>query len=150
MAKKNPNELVSNRKAFHDYEILEKFEAGIVLKGTEIKSLRNHSASLQEAYITTDNNELWLINSSISVYSHGNVYNHEEKRKRKLLMHKNEIKKLEKMIKEKGLTIIPLSFFLKNGKVKVSIAAARGRKKYDKRAKLKEKEHKLDIRKKLT
>ena len=87
-------ELVTNRRAFHDYEILETFEAGIALMGTEIKSLRNHGGSLQDAYVDVKAHELWLINSSIAPYSHGGIYNHEDRRPRKLLMHKSEIEKI--------------------------------------------------------
>lgn len=141
----NP-ELVSNRKAGHDYEILETFEAGIILLGTEIKSLRNHGGTLQDAFVDVRGSELWLINSSIAPYSFGNIYNHEEKRERKLLMHKREIEKLRRAKTEKGLALIPLSMFLnKKGIVKVRIALAKGKKAYDKRAALKEREHKRTI-----
>ncbi len=141
------NDLVKNRKAFHDYEILETYEAGIALLGTEIKSLREHGGSLQEAYITTKKDELWLINSTIAPYKHGNVHNHEEKRERKLLMHAQEINKLKRLTQEKGFALIPIALYLKNGKVKVKVALAKGRKSYDKRQKLKEKEHKKIIEK---
>lgn len=135
-------ELVSNRKAFHHYEILDTFEAGIVLQGTEIKSLRSQTGSLQEAYVKIKEGELWLIGSSIPPYRFGNIYNHEEKRERKLLMHKREITNLKEAIQEKGLTVIPLSMYLKKGIVKVKIATARGKKTHDKRAATKEKEEK--------
>jgi len=146
MKKKDDNELVSNRRARHNYEILGTFEAGIALTGTEIKSLRNHSGSLQDAYVVIMGGELWLINSSIAPYSHGNVYNHEERRKRKLLMHRREIEKLQSLTQEKGLALIPLSLYLKKGRVKVKLAAGKGKKKHDKRESLKEKEHKKEIR----
>lgn len=134
-------ELVSNRKAGHDYEILDTFEAGIVLLGTEIKSLRNHGGTLQDAFIDIRGVELWLVNSSIAPYSFGNIYNHIEKRERKLLMHKREIEKLRKFRSEKGLTIIPLSIYLnKKGIAKVKIATAKGKRSYDKRAALKKRE----------
>lgn len=140
----NPsNELVSNRKAFHDYEILDTYEAGIMLLGTEIKSLRNHGGSLQDAFVDVRGSALWLLNSSIAPYRFGNVHNHEERRARKLLMHKNEIEKLRKQVAEKGLTLIPLAIFLnKKGIAKVRIAVAKGKKAYDKRAALKERETK--------
>ncbi len=141
------NELVSNRKAFHDYEILETYEAGMVLLGSEIKSLRNHGGSLQDSYVEIKNNEIWLLNCHISQYSHTSSYVHEERRRRKLLMHRSEILKLDKKIKEKGLALIPLSIFLKNRKAKIKIAVAKGKKTYDKRSKLKEKEHKKQIQK---
>lgn len=142
MDKKSSAELVSNRKAFHDYEILETFEAGIVLLGTEIKSLRNHGGTLLDAYIIISDGEAYIKNSSISPYRFGNIHNHEEKRARKLLLHKREIARLKNLSEEKGLTLIPLSFFLKNGYVKVKVAVARGKKLYDKRAAIKEKEQK--------
>ena len=141
----NP-ELVSNRKAGHDYEILETFEAGIVLQGTEIKSLRNHGGSLQDAYVDIRGTELWLINSSIAPYSFGNIHNHEEKRPRKLLMHKREVEKLRRFKMEKGLQIIPLVIFLnKRGIAKVKIATAKGKKAYDKRSSIKEREDKRSM-----
>ena len=143
--KSNPGELVSNRKAFHNYEIMETFEGGIVLNGTEIKSLRNHGGTLLDSYIVIKKSELWLINSNIAPYKFGNINNHEEKRDRKILMHKNEIARLKKNVQEKALSLIPLSFYLKKGFVKVKVALAKGKKSYDKRASLKEKEHKKTI-----
>lgn len=141
MNKENKNsELVSNRRARYDYEILETFEAGLVLKGTEIKSLRDHGGSLQEAYVKIIKNELWLIGSTISPYRFGNVYNHEERRDRKLLMHRYEIEKLNKAIQLKGLTLIPLSMYLNKGKVKIRIGTARGKKNIDKRETIKERD----------
>lgn len=139
---KSPNpELVSNRRAGYDYEILETFEAGIILVGTEIKSLRNHGGSLQDSYVDVRGQTLLLINSSIAPYSFGNIHNHEDRRPRKLLMHKREIERLRKVVQEKGLTVIPLSIFLnKKGIAKVRIAVAKGKKSYDKRASLREKE----------
>lgn len=138
-------DLVSNRKAFHDYEILDTLEAGIVLTGTEIKSLRNHDASLQEAYVKIIKSEVWLIGSYIAPYKFGNVYNHEERRDRKLLLHKREIGRLKTETQEKGITLVPLAMYLKNGRVKIKIASAKGKKKGDKRAALKEKEEKREI-----
>lgn len=146
MSKTPSSELVSNRRAFHDYEVLDTFEAGIVLLGTEIKSLRNHGGSLQDAYVDARQAELWLMNASIAPYSFGNIHNHEEKRPRKLLMHKREIERLRKSTQEKGLAVIPLSIFLnKKGIAKVKIAIAKGKREYDKRASLKEKEAKRAI-----
>ncbi len=147
MGKKNEGELVSNRRAFHDYEILESFEAGIILLGTEIKSLRDHGGSLQDAYILVSNGDVILKGSSIAPYRFGGVFNHEDKRDRKLLLHKREISKLKNISQEKGLTLIPLSFYLKRGYVKVKIASARGKKMYDKREALKSREHKRAIEK---
>lgn len=142
MAKATPSsELVSNRKAGHDYEILETFEAGIILLGTEIKSLRNHGGSLQDAYVDVRGPDLILLNSSIAPYTFGNLFNHEEKRPRKLLMHRREIEKLRQTVVQKGLSLIPLSIYLnKKGIAKVKIALAKGKKSYDKRAAIKERE----------
>lgn len=138
-------DLASNRRAWHDYEILETFETGIVLKGTEVKSLRTHSGSLQEAYVKLFHNEVWLVGSNIAHYRFGNIHNHEEKRDRKLLLHKREIFKLKTLVQEKGMTIVPLSLFLKKGLVKVKIGIAKGRKKSDKRAVIKERHQKREI-----
>lgn len=142
MAKKGDNELVSNRRARHDYEILETYEAGIALQGTEVKSLRDGGGSLQEAYITVKGGELWLVNASIAPYKFGNIMNHEERRDRKLLMHRREIVRLRVAVQEKGLTLIPLAMYLKGGRVKLSIAEARGKKKIDKRGAIKERDEK--------
>lgn len=138
-------ELVTNRKAYHHYEILDTFEAGIVLLGTEIKSLRTQGASLQEAYVKIIDRELWMVGSSIPPYRFGNIHNHEEKRERKLLMHRKEISRLKESIHEKGLTVVPLSMYLKNGIVKLKIATAKGKKAHDKRAAIKEKEDKRRV-----
>lgn len=140
-------ELVNNRRAFHQYEILETFEAGIALQGTEIKSLRDHGGSLQDAYVKVMDHELWLVGSSISPYRFGNVHNHEDRRDRKLLMHKREILRFKTATQEKGLTVIPLSLYLKNGRVKVKIAIAKGKKDFDKRASIKEKDAKRRVEK---
>lgn len=139
---KGSSELVSNKKASFNYEILETFEAGIVLLGTEIKSLRDHGGNLLDAYVKIVKGELWLVGSSIAPYRFGNVYNHEERRERKLLMHKREINRLKEATQEKGLTLIPLSFFLKNGRVKVKIATAKGKRTADKRDSIKERDDK--------
>ncbi len=139
------NDLVSNRRATHDYEILETFEAGIVLQGTEIKSIRAHGATLQESYVKVFNGEIWLIGCNIAPYRFGNIYNHEEKRDRKLLMHKREINRLKVASQEKGLTIIPLALYLKQGRVKVRIAIAKGKKNIDKRGDIKERDEKRRI-----
>ncbi|HSX14177.1 MAG TPA: SsrA-binding protein SmpB [Chlamydiales bacterium] len=139
------NELVSNRKAGHDYEILETFEAGIILLGTEIKSLRNHGGSLQDSFVDVRGNDFLLMNSSIAPYTFGNVFNHEEKRPRKLLLHKREIEKLRNTVMQKGLSLIPLSIYLNKGIAKVKIALAKGKKSYDKRSALKEREHRRSM-----
>ena len=134
------SELVSNRKATHNYEILETFEAGIALQGTEIKSLRDNGGSLQDAYVKIIKNEVWLVGCSIAPYRFGNIYNHVDRRERKLLMHKREIAQLKTAIQEKGLTIIPLSFYLKNGIVKTKLAIAKGKKTADKRSAIKDRD----------
>jgi SsrA-binding protein len=149
MAKKkkptSPGDLCSNRKAFHDYEILDTFEAGISLQGTEVKSLRNHGGSLAEAYVKVIKEELYLIGAHIAPYSHGNIQNHPERRDRKLLMHRYEIDKLASQVHEKGLTLIPLSLYLKAGRAKIKIGIGKGKAKQDKRAALKERESKREI-----
>jgi SsrA-binding protein len=142
---KSESELVSNRRARHEYEILETVEAGIVLLGTEIKSLRNHGGSLQDAYVVIDKGEAYLKQASIAPYKFGNVFNHEERRDRKLLLHFYEITKLKKSIEQKGLTIIPLAMYLKKGIVKVKLGVAKGKKRHDKRHAIKEREEKRSI-----
>jgi len=138
-------DLVSNRKAFHNYEILETLEAGIILLGTEIKSLRGHGGNLQEAYVVFHRGEAYLKNSSIAPYKFGNIYNHEERRERKLLLHKRELLRLKTVIDEKGLTIIPLGMYLKHGLVKVRLGIAKGKKAYDKRAAIKARDDKREM-----
>lgn len=123
-----PHDLVSNRRAAFNYEILDTFEAGIVLQGTEIKSLRNNGGALSDSYIKIIDNEAYLIGCHIAPYRFGNVYNHNERRDRKLLLHKREIARLETAAQEKGYALIPLSFYLKNGRVKVRLATAKGKK----------------------
>ena len=145
MGKKSESELVSNRRARHDYEILETYEAGIVLLGTEIKSLRDHGGTLQDAYVLIDKREAILKQASIAPYKFGTTFNHEEKRDRKLLLHHYEITKLRKLTEQKGLTLIPLAMYLKKGIVKVKIGVARGKKQHDKRASIKEREEKRTI-----
>lgn len=142
-------ELVSNRKASYDYEILETFEAGLILLGSEIKSLRNHGGSLQDAYVDIRHKDPVLLNSSIAPYSKGGtgVFNHEERRARKLLLHKREIETLRRKVQEKGLAVIPLSIYLNpKGIAKIRIALAKGKKSYDKRAALKEKADKRSMK----
>jgi SsrA-binding protein len=147
MNAKTSGDLVSNKRATFNYEILDTFESGIVLQGTEIKSLRDNGGSLQEAYIKIINNELWLLGCNIAHYRYGNVHNHEERRDKKLLMHKREIAKLKVATQEKGFAIIPLSFFLKDGRVKVRIALAKGKNTIDKRQTIKERDDKRHIAK---
>jgi SsrA-binding protein len=142
-------DLATNRKAFHDYEILETFEAGLVLAGPEIKSLRSHGGSLQEAYVKVLQRELWLIGCHIAPYTFGNVHNVDERRDRKLLMHKREIEKLRIATQEKGLAIVPLAIYLKEGRAKIKIAIAKGKKQYDKREAMRERDDKRQMAQKL-
>ena len=129
-----------NKKARHDYFILDTLEAGIILQGTEVKSLREGKANLKDSFAKVKKDEVFLYNLHISPYSHGNVYNHDPTRTRKLLLHKREIKRLIGKAEEKGLTLIPLDIHFSNGLAKVSLALARGKKVYDKREDLKKKD----------
>ena len=124
---------IKKREAFHHFEILETWEAGIVLVGTEVKSIREGKANLRDAYAALKDGELWLMNLFISPYSHGNRENHEERRTRKLLLNRAELAKMMGRTVEKGLTIVPLKLYFKGGRVKVEIGLARGKKLYDKR-----------------
>ena len=124
---------IRNREAFFHYEILEPFECGIVLTGTEVKSIREGGVSLKDAYALVRDGEVWLLNAHISPYMHGNRQNHEPRRTRKLLLKKAEIEKLSGRTVEKGLTLVPTRMYFKNGRVKVEIGLARGKKLYDKR-----------------
>jgi SsrA-binding protein len=123
-----------NRKAAHDYFLIERFEAGIVLQGSEIKSIRNGQISLKEAYVLIENDEAWLVDAHISPYDHSGHFNHDPVRPRKLLLHKSEIRQLWDEVRKKGVTIIPTMAYLKGGKAKLEIAIAKGKKLYDKRA----------------
>jgi SsrA-binding protein len=134
------NELVSNRQARYHFEILETFEAGLALVGTEVKSLRDHHGSLAESYVAPDRGELWLLGAHIPHYKFGNRQNHEERRPRKLLMHRQEIRKLAAKVAEKGLTLVPLSLYLKEGRIKLQLALARGKQMHDKREAIRERE----------
>lgn len=142
--------VATNRKAKRDYHIEETLEAGIVLKGTEIKSVRAGQVSLNEAFVLIDDHlEAWLVDAYIAPYRHGSHYNHDPRRKRKLLLHKKEILRLWNRVREKGMTIIPLRMYIKNGLAKVEIALARGKKKYDKRAEIARKEAEREIQRAL-
>ncbi len=137
---------IKNKKAYFDYNILEELEAGIVLSGTEIKSIRKGSVDLKDTFVTIKNNETYILNMYIAKYEEGNIFNHEERRTRKLLLHKKEILKLKEKIKLEGLTIIPLKLYFKKNKTKILIGVAKGKKLYDKRASLKEKDLKKETR----
>lgn len=134
-----------NKKASHDYFILDTYEVGIVLKGTEIKSIRNNKVSIQDAYCQITNNELWIINMHIGKYEKGNIFNHDELRNRKLLAHSREIRKMIGKTTLEGLTLIPLEVYISDGLAKLKIALAKGKKAYDKRDDLKERSIKRDI-----
>ena len=132
--------VAENRRARFDYFVEDRYEAGIQLTGTEVKSLRSGEGSIAESYATIDGEEVWLINSHIPEYSHGNRLNHEPRRQRKLLMRGREIAKLHGAITRQGLTLVPLSLYFKDGKVKVELALARGKRTYDKRQDLAKKD----------
>lgn len=138
---------IKNKKAYFDYEILEEIEAGIVLTGTEIKSIRNGNANLKDSYAVVHNNEVYLLNMHISEYKEGNIFNHEEKRTRKLLLHKKEILKLRDKINLNGYTLVPLKLYFKGNKVKILLGLAKGKKIYDKRESIKERDINREIKK---
>lgn len=142
----NGNRVVTqNRKAFHEYFIEEQLETGIVLTGTEIKSVREGKATITEAYVRIDNGELWLVGSHITPYSHGSYTNHDPDRPRKLLAHRRQIESLQQAIEQKGLTLVPLRIKLVRGRAKVDIGVARGKKLYDKRQATAERDAKRQI-----
>lgn len=137
--------LAENRKARHDYFIEEVYEAGIELIGTEVKSIRMGKVNLKESYAEIKNGEMFIVGMHISPYEMGNIFNRDPLRDRKLLLHKEEILKLQQLSQRDGYTLIPLSLYLKNGRVKLAIAVAKGKKNYDKRDALLEKAHKRDV-----
>lgn len=130
----------TNKKARFEFFILETYEAGLVLKGTEIKSIRNGQISLQEAYVRTNGAEIWLIGAHVAPYEHASAFQHDPKRDRKLLMHKKEIRKLFDEVRIKGLTLVPMRVYLKGGRAKLEIGLAKGKKQYDKRDSIKERD----------
>jgi SsrA-binding protein len=134
-----------NRRALHDYEVLERIEAGLALMGSEIKSIRQGRVQLREAYARPDRRELWLYNAHISPYLPAGPLGHEATRRRKLLLHKTQIRHLSKAVEEQGLTIVPLSLYLKDGMAKVELALVRGRKRYDKRAAIAKRDAQRDV-----
>ncbi|MEU9337362.1 SsrA-binding protein SmpB [Streptomyces sp. NPDC048290] len=141
MAKEKGRKLIAqNKKARHDYHIIDTYEAGLVLTGTEVKSLRQGRASLADGFVQLDGHEAWLYNVHVPEYSQGTWTNHTARRKRKLLLHRMEIDKLEAKSGETGFTIVPLALYFKDGRAKVEIALARGKKEYDKRQTLREKQ----------
>ena len=137
--------VATNRRARHEYEILETFEAGLVLRGTEVKSLRTGQVNFKDSYATVRNSELWLLGCHISPYSHGTDANHDPERDRKLLLHTREIRRLVGKIAERGLTVVPLKLYFKAGRAKIEIGLARGKKLHDKRATLRERETRREM-----
>jgi SsrA-binding protein len=138
--------LSDNRSAGHNFHLLERYEAGLVLTGTEVKSAKTGKIQLKESYAEVSENEAWLMNAHISEYSHGNIMNHAPVRKRKLLLHRSEIDKLQTATREKGLTLVPTKLYLKAGRIKVEIAVAKGKKFHDKREATKAKEMQAEAR----
>ncbi len=143
------NVVSTNKKAYHDYSIEETYEAGISLLGTEVKSMREGRVNLKDSYAIIKGNEIFLFNCHVSPYSHGNLQNHDPLRTRKLLLHRREIDKLWGKLSQKGFTLIPLRIYFKRGKVKVEIGLVRGKRKYEKREALKEKEAQREIQRHL-
>ena len=144
MAKAETKLIANNKKAYHDYFILEKYEAGIVLHGTEVKSLRMGKCSIKEAFIRVENGEIYIYGMHISPYEKGNIFNKDPLRVRKLLLHKNEINKIFGKMKEQGITVVPLQVYFSGSLVKVEIALAKGKKLYDKRADIAKKDQKRE------
>ncbi len=142
-------EIIKNKKARFNYEILEVFEAGIVLKGTEVKSVRQKRVSIQESYAKVVNGEVFIVGLNISVYEMGNRFNHEPQRDRKLLLHKHEIKRLIGKLKEKGYTLVPIRMYIKKGKVKIELGLGRGKNVYDKRKTIQDRDMKRDMQRDL-
>ncbi len=138
---------ISNKKAYFDYEILETYETGIVLTGTEIKSIREGNVNLKDSYGVIRNNEIYLLNMHISEYKEGNIFNHEEKRTRKLLLHKKEILKIKDKVALEGITLVPLKLYFNKNKVKIILGIAKGKKVYDKRESIKKRDTEREIRK---
>ena len=142
--------IAENRKAFHDYHIVETFETGIVLVGTEVKSIREGSANLRDSFARVEGGEVWVYNVHINPYSHRGYANHEPTRKRKLLLHRQEIRKLIGKTVEKGMTLVPTRLYFKNGHVKVSLALAKGKQAHDKRQDIKARSADRDMRRAMT
>ncbi len=141
--------IASNKKAGHDYYLLDKYEAGIVLQGSEIKSVRSGQISIKEAYVRTDGFEAWLVNAHIAPYDPASHLNHPPKRDRKLLLHRKEITRIWKEVSQKGVTVVPLRVYLTNGVAKVEIAVAKGKRKGDKRRKISQRAAQREIQKAL-
>jgi len=140
---------ISNKKAYYDYEIETTYEAGIVLKGTEIKSIRQGKANLRDSYAIYKNGEIFILNMHISEYDKGNIFNHEETRTRKLLLNKKEILRIRDSIEKEGYTLIPIKLYFKGNKAKILLGIARGKKNYDKREAIKKKDIEREIKKQI-
>ena len=148
--KKDPYKTIArNKKAAHDYNLEDRLEAGIVLRGTEIKSARSGNVSLKEAYVQISGEEAWLVNAYIAPYRAASAFNHDPRRRRKLLLHRREILRLDAKIHQRGYTVIPTRMYLKDGRAKLEIALARGKRKYDKRREIAEKDVARDIERSL-
>jgi SsrA-binding protein len=144
-----PRSVATNRKALHDYFILDRFEAGIALRGSEVKSIRAGQANLRDSYVRIKDGELWLIDAHISPYDQASRENHDPRRDRKLLMHRKEINRLDAKVQAKGLTIVPLRMYFLNNRVKVEIALAQGKRQYDKREAIAQRESDRQVRRAL-
>lgn len=147
MAKETMKLVANNKKAYHDFFIEEKYETGVVLHGTEVKSLRMGKCSIKEAFVRIENGEVYVYGMHISPYEKGNIFNRDPLRPKKLLMHKQEIHKLSGKLAEKGLTLVPLQVYFKNGRAKVEIGLARGKKLYDKRQDIAKKDQRREAEK---
>jgi SsrA-binding protein len=147
--KKSAPPKIENRKARHEFHIDETYEAGVALRGTEVKSIRAGKASLQESFAYLDNGEVWLKNMYIKPYEFGSYYNHDERRDRKLLLKRNEIKEIDKRINQRGFTLVPLKLYFKGGYAKILLGLARGKKQYDKRDDIKEKDVRRELDRKV-
>ncbi len=145
----NDKDIINNRHAYHEYHILDTYEAGIVLQGTEVKSIMSARIQLKDCYVGVRDGELWLFNAHISPYSHGNKQNHEPLRTRKLLLHRREIEKLERETVVKGMTLVATRIYWKNGRIKFEIGVAKGKKLYDKRDAVKERTIEKETRQQL-
>ncbi|MGC8764933.1 MAG: SsrA-binding protein SmpB [Brevinematia bacterium] len=149
MAEKKIIEIAQNKKAYHDYDILDTIETGIALKGTEIKSVREHNINLKDSYVVIRNGEALVMNMHISPYGYGNIFNHDPKRTRRLLLHKKEILKLSNLVSQKGIALIPLKVYIKGKYAKLLLGIAKGKKIYSKKEALKEKDIERDIEREL-
>jgi SsrA-binding protein len=150
MEKRNKKVITTNRKAWHDYHVLDTYEAGVALTGTEVRSLREGKASLLDAYAKIEGDEIWLVNANIPQFKQASYFNHEPKRKRKLLLHRSEIRRLSVKIFEKGLTLVPLKMYFSGPYVKVELGLCRGKKQYDKRDAIKQRDVKRDVEREMS